>query len=225
MSKMFGMKPEFENRTTIPTSSLAPLVEWARDYVGGNAKVAGLLIRYKKNAGHWIEGRATNMAASQGSRSNGFKQGFPFVLIYIGPFWQLAKYPISQVYKKRAGKIVYDNWKEMLIVFLLHEFRHIEQYRMRREVFDESGREALQHWDATFGSREVDAERFAMKGLEDFKRSPLAMEKISNERTKQMKVCPKCGTDYDIAVGFGFRRVNGKMIPQSYCYACRRAHR
>jgi hypothetical protein len=41
----------------------------------------------------------------------------------------------------------------------------------------------------------------------------------------ETKSCPKCGISGDIDVEFGWRLMEGKIKPQSWCRSCRRSTR
>ena len=45
--------------------------------------------------------------------------------------------------------------------------------------------------------------------------------KVGDVTTTGMKCCPKCGTTKEIETQFGYRMINGKKKPQSYCQPCR----
>lgn len=204
------------NRTRIPTHSLTPLIEWVRERMNEDARKANILIMYKRRYAR-IGGFANRFAWGRGRKSRGLPQNEPLVTIEVGATWEQRGYPITETYKKRAGSMTYDNWQEHFVSLIAHELRHIEQYALGE-------RKGTIRKMLSGGSMEVDAERHAMRLLAEFKKAPIG-EELSHAAKKEGKECPRCHKVGDIATMFGYRTIKGKsVIPQSYCFDCRRSH-
>lgn len=201
------------NRTQVPDAAVFPLIQWVLAHMDEKARGCNILLMQKAR---WkgIGGIANQMGFGRGRVSRGLPQAEPLVTIQIGARWEEIKYPKTETYKERAGSMTYYNWREHFVALLAHELRHIEQYATI---------ESKEARKQRYGSLEVDAERHAQKILALYQKHPV--ETIEKAAKPKMKDCPRCNKSGPIDTMFGYRTIKGdKVIPQSYCIECRRAH-
>jgi hypothetical protein len=202
------------NRTELPATALAPLIVWVRMHMSEAARQANILIMYKRHNVR-VGGIANMVGMGRGRRANGFPPMEPLVTLLIAPNWLSRKYPYTDTYRPKVGPLTYTCWQDHFVALLAHELRHIEQFA------------DLETWPRHL--REDDAERCAKRLLAVYqaegndRETTEVMEAARQE--VRVKTCPRCGFEGPIAEHFGYRTINGgKVIPQSYCHTCRRAH-